>query len=134
MAAQVARRPIVEEGERVEALRDRFEAAVLDALPGTVVNAAGAPRLPNTTSLRFEGVRAGRMLPMLHGVAASTGAACSTAHDRPSHVLTAMGLTEAEARSTVRFSLGRGTTAADVDEAAGRLAEAVHTVRRRVAA
>ena len=134
MAAHVARREQEEDAERMEALRDRFEAAVLDALPGTVANGAGAPRLPNTSSLRFEGVRSDRLLPVLHGVAAATGSACSSSHDRPSHVLTAMGLTPEQARATVRFSLGRPTTEAEVDDAAERVAEAVHTVRRRAAA
>ena len=134
MAADLARREQEADAERTAALRDRFEAAVLDAVPGTAVNAAGAPRLPNTSSLRFEGVRANHMLPAMHGVAASTGAACSTAHDGPSHVLLAMGLTEAQARSTVRFSLGRETTEAEVDAAVGHVAEAVHAARRRAAA
>ena len=134
MAAQVARREQDDDAERLEALRDRFEAAVCDAVPGTAVNAAGAPRLPNTTSLRFEGARAAQLLPVMHGVAASNGSACHAASDEPSHVLRAMGLTEEQARASVRFSLGRPTTEAEVDAAVERVAEAVHTVRRRAAA
>ncbi len=134
MAAHLARREQDAEAERLEALRDRFETAVCDAVPGTVVNAAGAPRLPNTTSLRFEGARAAQLLPVMHGVAASNGSACHAHTDEPSHVLRAMGLTEEQARASVRFSLGRPTTEAEVDAAVGRVAEAVHTVRRRAAA
>lgn len=133
-AAHHARREQAGDAERLEALRDRFEAAVVEALPGTAVNGAGAPRLPNTSSLRFEGVRAGRLLPVMHGVAASAGSACATHHDEPSHVLRAMGLSEEQARGTVRFSLGRPTTEAEVDAAAERVVEAVHAVRRRAAA
>ena len=134
MAAHLARREQDAEAERLEALRDRFETAVCDAVPGTVVNAAGAPRLPNTTNLRFEGARAAQLLPVMHGVAASNGSACHAHTDEPSHVLRAMGLTEEQARASVRFSLGRPTTEAEVDAAVGRVAEAVHPVRRRAAA
>ncbi len=134
MASQVARRAQAADAERLAALRDRFEAAVLDALPGTVVNGAGAPRLPNTSSLRFDGIRSNHLLPVMHGVAASTGAACQTGHDAPSHVLTAMGLTPEQAQSTVRFSLGRPTTEAEVDAAVGHVVEAAQSARRRVAA
>ncbi|WP_420455080.1 cysteine desulfurase family protein [Rubrivirga sp.] len=134
MAAQIARRAQADDAERLEALRDRFEAAVCAAVPGTAVNGAGAPRLPNTTSLRFEGARAAQLLPVLHDVAASAGSACHAHTDEPSHVLTAMGLTPEQARATVRFSLGRPTTEAEVDVAAEHVAESVHLVRRRAAA
>ena len=132
MAAHLARRE--DETDRLAALRDRFEGAVLDAVPGTVVNGAGAPRLPNTTNLRFEGVRAHQMLGVMSGVAASLGSACQSEHDAPSHVLLAMGLTPEQARASVRFSVGRPTTEAEVDAAAERVAEAVQAVRRRRAA
>ena len=134
MAAHVARRAQADDAERLAALRDRFEAAVVGALPGTVVNGAGAERLPNTTSLRFENVRAGQLLPVMRDVAASTGAACQAGSDAPSHVLLAMGLSEDEARSSVRFSLGRPTTEAEVDAAVGHVVDAVGLVRRRRAA
>ena len=133
-AAHVARRAQADDAERMEALRDRFEAAVLEAVPGTVVNAAGAPRLPNTTSLRFEGVRAAQLLPVMSGVAASLGAACQSPHRTPSHVLKAMGLTDDQALATVRFSVGRPTTEAEVDAAVGHVVEATQAVRRRLAA
>ena len=134
VAAHIARREGLSDMERVAALRDRFEAALLDAVPGAAVNAASAERLPNTTSVRFEGVRSNRLLGAMHGVGASTGSACQSDSDAPSHVLLAMGLTEEQARSTVRFSLGRPTTEAEVDTAVERVAEAVHHVRRRKAA
>ena len=133
-AAALARRVQAGDAERLAALRDRFEGAVCDAVPGTHVNGGGAERLPNTSSLRFEGVRTSHLLPVLRGVAASTGAACQTQTGQPSHVLTAMGLTPDQSFSTVRFSLGRPTTEAEVDAAAGRVAEAVRAVRRRAAA
>ena len=133
-AAWLARRALARDAERLGALRDRFEAAVVEAVPGAHVNAAGAPRLPNTSSIRFEGVRTGQLLPVLRDVAASTGAACQSRTGTPSHVLLAMGLTPEQSFSTVRFSLGRPTTAEEVEAAVGHVAEAVHAVRRRAAA
>ena len=133
-AAALARRLQGDDAERLTRLRDRFEAAVRDAVPGTRVNGGGAPRLPNTSSLRFEGVRTSHLLPVMRDVAASTGAACQAQTGQPSHVLTAMGLTPDQSFSTVRFSLGRPTTEAEVDAAAGSVAEAVRAVRRRAAA
>ena len=91
-AAQLSVRSLADDRERLGALRDRFEAAVLDAVPGSAINAAEAPRLPNTSSMRFEGVRTSNLLPALRDVAVSTGAACQTRTATPSHVLTAMGL------------------------------------------
>ena len=133
-ASRIARRSQAADAEHMEALRDRFEAAVLAAVPGTVVNGAGAPRLPNTTSLRFEGVRAAHLLPMMSGVAASLGAACQSPHRTPSHVLKAMGLTDDQALATVRFSVGRPTTEAEVDQAVERVVEGVRSVHVRRAA
>ena len=133
-AAALARRVQAEDAERLEGLRDRFEAAVCEAVPGTHVNGAGAPRLPNTSSLRFEGVHTAQLLPVMRSVAASTGAACQTQTQEPSHVLTAMGLTPDQSFATVRFSLGRPTTEAEVEAAVEHVAEAVHSVRRRKAA
>ncbi len=133
-AAALAGGVLDEDAERIGALRDRFEAAVCEAVPGTHVHAAEAPRLPNTSSLRFEGVRTGQLLPVMRDVAASTGAACQTRTQQPSHVLTAMGLTPEQSFSTVRFSLGRPSTEAEIDAAVGHVAEAVHAVRRRAAA
>ena len=133
-AAALARRAQASDAERLGALRDRFEAAVCEAVPGTHVNGGGAERLPNTSSLRFEGVRTSHLLPVMRDVAASTGSACQSRTGTPSHVLTAMGLTPDQSFSTVRFSLGRPTTEAEVDAAVGHVAEAVHAVRRRAAA
>lgn len=133
-ASRIARRSQESDAEHMEVLRDRFEAAVLDALPGTVVNCADAERLPNTSSLRFENVRAAHLLPMMSGLAASLGAACQSPHRTPSHVLKAMGQTDDQALATVRFSLGRPTTEAEVDAAVARIVEGVQSVRLRRAA
>ena len=133
-AAAVARRRLDEDAAHSLALRDRFEAAVRDHVPGARIHAAETPRLPNTTSVGLKGLHAARLLPSLRGIAVSTGSACASRTATPSHVLRAMGYTEDQALGTLRFSVGRGTTEADIDTAASMLAEAVRSVRHRVAA
>jgi cysteine desulfurase len=103
---------------RLAALRDRFENALL-ALPGVRVNGNLRERAPNTSNLSFEAA-GGEALVIaldLRGVMCSSGAACSSGAVEPSHVLTAMGLTPEQARSSLRFSLGRPTTEHEIDEA-----------------
>src|SRR5947207_170595 len=102
----------------IAAMRDRFEKQ-LSGLPMTI-NGASVRRLPNTSSITFQGADAeGIVIGLdLAGVAASTGSACSSGRVEPSQVLLAMGLSTDEARSTVRFSLSRFTTAEEVDHAA----------------
>jgi len=104
------------------ALRDRLEAGLLAAIPNSGLNgvdADGHPvaRVPNTTSLWFDQVEGEALVIALDlkGLAVSSGAACSSGAIEPSHVLTAMGLSAPHARSSLRFSLGKQNTAADVD-------------------
>ncbi len=98
-------------------LRDRLEAGILARVPGSQVNGGGAKRVPNTTNIRFDGVEGEAIVIALdlRGYAVSSGSACSSGAVEPSHVLLAMGLTPAEARSSVRFSLGPGNTVEQVD-------------------
>jgi cysteine desulfurase len=107
---------------RIEALRDRLEAGVLARMPGSRVNGGAARRLPNTANIRFIEVRdqpvEGEALLMKldqAGIQVSMGAACAAGGMDPSHVLIAMGLTAAEAGASLRFSLSRYTTEADID-------------------
>ncbi len=117
-AAELARESLRADAVRVAALRDRLEARLL-AIPGTLRNGEG-PRVPNTTNLSFERVEAEGLLIALdlEGIAVSTGAACAAGGIEPSHVLRAMGLPPERVQSSLRFSLGRGTTDADIDRAA----------------
>jgi cysteine desulfurase len=82
------------------------------------------PRLPNTLSVRFPRVQGGQVLAQAPGIAASTGSACHDGHETASSVVLAMGVAPDEAAGTVRLSLGRSTTAADVAFAAQHLGEA----------
>jgi len=102
---------------RIGALRDRLEAGLLERVAGLVVNAAGAERLPTISNLSVPGADPEALLMSLdlEGIAASSGSACSSGAVEPSHVLTAMGIGPELAGPSVRFSLGWGTTDAEID-------------------
>jgi cysteine desulfurase len=116
-AAELARAKMAEERARVTPLRDRLEAGILKAVPGTVVNGAVSPRVPNTTNISFDRIEAESLLIALdlEGIAVSTGSACSSGTLEPSHVLKAMGFPAHRTQNSIRFSLGASSTAADVD-------------------
>lgn len=124
------------DGERIRGLRDRLEAGLVSALPGTRVNGAGAARLPGTLSVTFPGSDGEALLMSLdlEGICASAGAACTSGSTTPSHVLSAMGLTVEEARATLRLSLGWSSTDADVDHALRVMPAIVRRVRDALAA
>jgi cysteine desulfurase len=118
-AAELAMEKLSEDAARVARLRDRFEQGILAAVPDARVNGAGAARVPNTSNISFPEVASESLLIALDlkGMACSSGSACSSGAVTPSHVLTAIGLCAADARASLRFSLGRHTTEADVDYA-----------------
>jgi cysteine desulfurase len=99
------------------ALRDAFEARVLARIPGATINGRQAPRVAGTSNITFEGVDGEALLIALdlEGICVSTGAACASGSLTPSHVLTAMGLTSAQASGTLRFSIGPGTTEGEAE-------------------
>jgi cysteine desulfurase len=130
-AAELARRSLAEDARRIAALRDKLQQGLLQRVPLSRVNAATAPRTPNTTNLVFPGVEGEALLIALDlkGLACSTGAACSSGAVEPSHVLTAIGLPPEEARASLRFSLGRHTSPADIDFALNAVPAAVAQLR-----
>lgn len=115
-AAQLVRTSMNAEGERVRKLRDWFEQEVQRRVPEVSVNGRAGSRLCNTSNLRFAGAEAEGLIINLDlaGVACSTGSACSSGAIEPSHVLTAMGLSPAEAFECLRFSLSRDTGREDL--------------------
>jgi cysteine desulfurase len=129
-AAELARREGLADAARLAALRDRLEEALL-ALSGARRNGQG-PRVPNTSNLSFDGAEAESLLMALDlmGLAVSTGAACAAGAVEPSHVLRGMGLPLDRVQGSLRFSLGRGTTEAQVDRAAALVADALDRQRR----
>ena len=132
-AALARREP---EQARIGALRDRLEAGLLAAVPGARVNGAGAERLPGTLSITFPGADGEALLIALDlaGLCASAGAACTSGSTKPSHVLSAMGLTPAEARGTLRLSLGWTTMPAEIDQALALIPPLVERVRSAIPA
>ncbi|BDE08143.1 cysteine desulfurase [Vulcanimicrobium alpinum] len=116
---------------RVASLRDRLETAILASIPGSVVNAASAPRLPTIASLAFAETPGDALLIRLdlEGIAASAGSACAAGSAEPSHVIAAIGLDARFRAGVVRFSLGRETTSTEIDEVIRRLPAIVADVR-----
>jgi cysteine desulfurase len=130
-AAEIAREGLANGSmQKVGALRDQLQKAILE-LDETSINGAGAPRVPNTTNIQINHIEGEALVIALDlkGVAVSTGAACSSGAIEPSHVLTAMGLTPDQARSSIRFSLGKHNTDADVDFAISVIPEVVGRLR-----
>ncbi len=118
--------------DAIAAMRDSFEAAVLAGISGVSVNGDTAHRLPNTSHLSFDQCDAAGLLILLDeaGVACSAGSACMTGKQRPSHVQLAMGIPEARAKSSLRFSFCRLNSMDEVMLAAGILQKAVEKLRR----
>ena len=117
----------------VARLRDQFEAGLCNELERIAINGSEAPRLPQTSNLAFGGAdrQALQMALDLAGVACSTGSACASGSSRPSPTLVAMGLEERRIASSLRFSLSRLTTPAEIDNAVDRIAAIVHKLRFR---
>ena len=135
-AAECAAAAITEEGERVRAMRDRFETQIVSLVPGAAVNGDTTHRLPNTSNLSFPGIQADAALMMLdrHHLCCSAGSACRTGSLEASHVLRAMGLSAERMRGSMRFSFGRFNTEADVDRALEIVPRAIAQLRQMSAA
>jgi cysteine desulfurase len=116
-AAELMQETLSNESARVGALRDRLEREILARVEFATVNAGGSPRVPNTTNICFDFVEGEAMVIGLdlRGMAVSSGAACSSGAVEPSHVLTAIGLSKERARSSMRFSLGKQNTEAEIE-------------------
>ena len=136
-ALEVATRNRVQEETRLRELRTKLVSAVLTAVPWAVPYGptVESDRLPGIASIGFPGCAADAILMLLDsaGIDCSTGAACSAGVSQPSHVLLAMGYSEADARSALRFSLGHSSTLADVRALANALPEAVQRAKAAAA-
>jgi cysteine desulfurase len=130
-AAELALARLNEQSSQVAALRDRLEQGLLARVFGARVNGGTASRLPNTCNVTFPEVESESLVIALdlQGVACSAGAACLSGAVDPSHVLAAIGLSPAEARGSIRLSLGRSTTDQDVARALEVIPEAVQRQR-----
>ena len=129
-AAELARTKLESGDGAMVAMRDRLEGALL-RVKSSGNNGAGAPRVPQTSSMYFDGIDGEALVIALDlkGLAVSTGAACSSGAIEPSHVLTAMGMSADRARASIRFSLGQQNTMEEVKFAIGLVGETVARLR-----
>ena len=130
-AAELAAAHMQEECTRVATLRDRLERGVLSGCPNARVNGNPEARLPNTTNISFEFIEGEGILLLLdqHGIAASSGSACTSGSLEPSHVLRAMGVPYTAAHGSVRFSLSRFNTLAEIDLIVEKLPPIIQRLR-----
>lgn len=130
-AMEMATANLEEENTRVKALRDRLEQGVMQAIPEVRRNGDPENRLPNTSSLAFKFIEGESILLMLDqfGICASSGSACTSGSLEPSHVLRAMGVPFTFAHGSIRFSLSRYTTDAEIDLVLRELPGIVSTLR-----
>jgi cysteine desulfurase len=132
-AAEICQLEMAAEGARLSALRDRLLAELRANLEGVRVNGALSPRLPHNLHVSFEDVEGEALLMALGDLAVSTGSACSSGSQAPSHVLQAIGAVGDRAGASIRFGLGRTTTDADIDFAIARVTTVVRALRLRMA-
>ncbi len=130
-AAEIASTHIAEESTRVRALRDEFENAMLTTVPGTAINGDREQRLPNTSSIAFEGIESEGALMLLddRGICCSAGSACTSGSIHPSHVLKAMGFSNDRARASLRFSFGRFNTSEEIATACDVVPKVIEKLR-----
>jgi cysteine desulfurase len=130
-AFELATSELPAESARLRQLRDRFESELIAAIPGSRINAAGAPRLPNVASLAFEGIDAPTLLVRLDlaGVAVSAGSACAAGSTEASHVIAAIDAPAWAQQGTIRFSFGRLTSEQDVERLTRMLPGVIASVR-----
>jgi len=131
-AAEIAKVSLEQDVTRISHLRDTLEQGLLARVADCRVNAARAPRTPNTCNFTFDGIEGEALVIALDlkGLACSTGAACSSGAVEPSHVLTAIGLSASEARASIRFSLGRHTSESEIAVALEIVPAAVAQLRQ----
>ena len=131
VASRLARQRLEGESAGIERLRDRLEGGILERISGARALGPGAPRLPNTTAIHFEGAPAEVLLVRLdlEGVAVSAGSACSSGTLSPSQAILSLGLSRRDARQVIRFSLSRWTREEEIDAVLAVLPRIVADVR-----
>lgn len=130
-ATELCAEEMEQENQRLTALRDRLIDRILRDIPKSHLNGHRNKRLPNNVNVRFDGIEGESILMLLNaaGIAGATGSACSSQNLRPSHVLLAMGIEPEKVHGSLRLSLGRGTTAEDIDHVARVLPEIIARLR-----
>ncbi|MCC6128651.1 MAG: cysteine desulfurase [Acidobacteria bacterium] len=131
-ATRIAHRQMEGEAARTRDLRDLLHRRISEGLSGVRLNGHRERRLPGTLNLTFDGVDGETLLMDLRDLAVSSGSACSSAASEPSHVLRAMGLSASEAKASIRFSVGRFTTRAEIEFASSQVVRTVAELREGV--
>jgi len=129
-ACRIAKLEIERDSVNARVLRDRLEDALLSELPDSWINGDRIDRLPNTSNIGFHDVNARTLIRDMNDIAVSTRSACSTGNGGPSHVLKAIGLSDEDAYSCIRFSLGRFTTEEEIDYTIDKVVASAHRLRR----
>ena len=132
-ACRIAKLEMMEDNARIGKLRDKLESTLLAQLPDIWINGHRENRLSNTSNIGFRGVDARTLIRDMHDIAVSTKSACSSGDPSPSHVLKAIGLTDDEAYSCIRFSLGRFTTEEEINYTIEKVIASVRKLRRNSA-
>lgn len=129
-AVEISIKEMAKEQERIRQLRDQLQNALLAAIPDAKVNGSLLNRLAGNLNITFPGVESEALMIVLKSdIAVSSGSACTTAAVLPSHVLKALGLSDAQSHSTIRFGLGRFTQTIDVDVAVSSLVPAIQRLQ-----
>jgi cysteine desulfurase len=129
-AAEIARKEMAQDAERLSKLRDKLEAAFVNNVEEVYVNGNRDSRMPHVTNISFKHVEGeGLMMTFNQNIALSSGSACTSASLEPSYVLVALGLGDDLAHSSLRFSLGRFTTEEDIDYVVERITSGVNHMR-----
>jgi cysteine desulfurase len=128
-ACEIAMNEMPQESRRIAALRDRLKQQLEQNLDDVHVNGSMEHRLPGNLNIRFDGVDSESLLLAVNDIAVSTGAACTAAKIEASYVLKALGLTDEQANSTLRFGIGRFNTEAEINYAAERVIDSVKKLR-----
>jgi cysteine desulfurase len=128
-ACHIAREEMAGDAARLTLLRERLQSGLRREIDGLSFNGHPTERLPGNLNVSFEAVDGEALLAGLTGLAVSSGSACTSADPEPSHVLRAMGLSEAMTRASLRFGLGRTTSESEIDEAVRVVAAALRKLR-----
>ncbi|HET9266348.1 MAG TPA: IscS subfamily cysteine desulfurase [Vicinamibacterales bacterium] len=129
-AAAICRQEMATESVRLQALRDRLLAGLRDRCDGLRANGSMTARLPHNLHVSFHGIDGEALLMAIGDLAVSTGSACSSGSQAPSHVLQAIGAVGEYAGASIRFGLGRMTSEADIDFAIERVSTVVRALRK----
>jgi cysteine desulfurase len=127
-ACEIAHNEMDQDANRIGKLRDHLEQELLK-IHGSFINGSVAHRLYNTTNICFPGVLSERLIIMLGNISVSSGSACLSVTTQPSHVLKALGLSDEDALSSIRFSLGRFTTPEDIEITILKVTDLINTLR-----